>query len=133
MMATRVLALVVVLAVLGGGCGDTSGESVVFGEGEIPAAIPDDFPLPPGAVIGPTLVDKINGKSEFEFRASLDFEVLVQFFSVGLVEVGYVIDESSGDLISWGIDFRRGSLEGAVQMRALTPGASQGVVTVNDT
>lgn len=126
-------ALLALLLVAIAACGDSTGESVVFGEGEIPAAIPTDFPLPADAVIGSTLVDNINTKSEFEFRTATDLSVLVQFLSVRLVEAGYVIDESSGDLAGWGLAFRRGRLEGEVQLRPLGQGTSQGVVTVNDT
>ena len=37
------------------GTGTTSGTGVVFGEGEMPPAFPEDFPIPPNAVIGSTL------------------------------------------------------------------------------
>lgn len=114
-------------------CGDSTGEAVIFGEGNIPSAVPDDFPLPADAVIGSTLVDTINTKSEFEFRTATDLGELVQFLSVRLVEAGYVIDESSGDPTGWLLAFRRGRLEGRVQVRSVGGGASQGAVTVNDT
>ena len=129
----RRAALVVLLLVAVAACGDSTTDTVIFGEGRIPSAIPDDFPLPADVVIGSTLVDTINTKSEFEFRTSTDLGLLVQFLSVRLVEGGYVIDESSGDVARWALAFRRGSLEGAVQLRSLGDGLSQGVVTVNAT
>jgi hypothetical protein len=122
------LLLVVIAA-----CGDATGDTIIFGEGEIPSAVPSDFPLPADAVIGSTLVDTINTKSEFEFRTATNLSVLVQFLSVRLVEAGYVIDESSGDLAGWSLTFRRGSLQGDVLLRSLGGEASQGAVTVNDT
>lgn len=126
-------ALIVLLFVAIAACGDSTSPTVVFGEGEIPSAIPDDFPVPADAVVGATLVDTVNTKSEFEFRTATDLEVLVQLLSVGLVESGYVVEDSSGNSLQWAIDFRRGSLEGTVQMRSLAPGLARGVVTVNDT
>jgi hypothetical protein len=126
-------ALLALLFVAIASCGDSTGDTVIFGEGSIPSAVPGDFPLPADAVIGSTLVDNINTKSEFEFRTSTDLGLLVQFLSVRLVEAGYVIDESNGDIASWGLTFRRGSLVGEANLRSLGDGVSQGVVTVNDT
>ena len=127
----RVVALLLVVAVAACGDSGTSG-TVVFGEGQIPEAIPSDFPLPGDAAIGSTLVDTVNSRSEFEFRTATDLEVLVQSLSVLMVELGYVITDSSGDVATWGIDFRRNGLEGTAQLRSLGPGFSQGVITVND-
>ncbi len=126
----RAWAVALLLAVVA--CGDSTGDTVVFGEGVIPPAVPDDFPIPADAAIGATLVDTINSKSEFEFRTATDLEQLVPALSVGLVEAGYVVESSSGDVLTWTISFRRGSLEGSVEMRSLAPGVAQGVVTVND-
>jgi len=123
----------IALLILIASCGDSTAETIIFGEGDIPPAIPSDFPLPTDAVIGATLVDTVNTKSEFEFRTATDMAPLVQAMSVGLVELGYVVESSSGDTVQWAIGFRRNGLEGSIQFRSFGPGAAQGVVRVNDT
>ena len=129
----RTFVAVLVVGLVAVSCGDSSTEgTVIFGEGEVPEAIPEDLPIPADAEVGPTLVDTVNTKSEFEYRTATDMEVLVQALSVQLVELGYVILDSGGDVATWGIDFRRDNLEGTVQIRALGPGFAQAVVTVND-
>lgn len=125
-------ALLALLFVALASCGDSTAPTVMFGEGTIPPAIPDDFPVPDDAVIGATLIDTINTKSEFEFRTATGLEALVQSLSLGLVDAGFVVDNSSGNAVQWSISFRRGSLEGSIQLRAIEDAVSQGVVRVND-
>ena len=126
-------ALLALLFVAIAACGDSADPTVVFGEGTIPPAIPDDFPVPADAVIGATLIDTVNTKSEFEFRTATDLEALIQNLSLGLVDAGFVVDNSSGNTLQWSLSFRRGSLEGSVELRKVAEGLSQGVVRVNDT
>ena len=131
----RTLIVVFLIGLVAAACGDSDSVpdgTIIFGEGEIPGAIPDDFPLPPDAAIGSTLVDTVNTKSEFEFRTPTDMAVVVQSLSVQLVELGYVILDSGGDVVAWGIDWSRDNLEGTLQLRSLGPGVTQGAVTVND-
>ncbi len=126
-------ALLALLFVALASCGDSTAPTFIFGEGTIPPAIPDDFPVPDDAVIGATLIDTINTKSEFEFRTATGLEALVQSLSLGLVDAGFVVDNSSGNTVQWTISFRRGSLEGSIELRSLENAVSQGVVRVNDT
>lgn len=63
------LAMLLALTFVVTACGDDapSGttQAVTFGEGEIPDSVPDDFPVPEGAVVGTTLVDRVNNRTEF--------------------------------------------------------------------
>lgn len=118
-------------------CGDDAASStmagvVVFGEGEVPATFPDDFPIPGNSVIGLTLIDPPNHKSEMNLNAASDFVTTVQFFTLSLVSAGYVLETSYGDENRWEIGFRRGELAGTV---VVTPQgtASQVAVTINST
>lgn len=129
MRRSALLALILVAVVA---CGDSTAPTVIFGEGTIPPAIPDDFPVPDDAVVGSTLIDTVNTKSEFEFRTATSLEALVQSLSLGLVDAGFVVDNSSGNAVQWSISFRRGSLEGSVELRSLGDEVSQGAVRVND-
>ncbi len=103
-----------------------------FGSGSVPESVPDDIPIPPGAIIGTTLVDRNNNRTEVEMRLREDQATTVQFFTVNLVNKGFVIDDSSDrGLGRWNIEFRRGELRGSLSITEPTPGASQVVLEVN--
>lgn len=124
-----VLAVAVAMAVAS--CSSSEPE-VEFGEGELPAAVPDDFPIPPGSSIGATLVDRVNTQTEVNLTVPNAMSDLARYFSVSLVSAGYVVDASSGDALGWTIDFRRGDLRGSIEMRTRGEDAASAVVTLND-
>jgi hypothetical protein len=111
---------------------DDSGprESIEFGEGEIPDTFPDDFPIPPNARIGSTLIDRVNHRSEVSLTVATDMDVTVRFYTVGLVNQGYVVDSSQGDDNQWTVEFSRGELLGRVVF-AQQLGGTQAVATIN--
>lgn len=113
-------------------CSDdsTPPPSVEFGEGEVPETFPDDFPIPANARIGSTLIDRVNHRSEASMTVPSDLEVTVRFFTVGLVNQGYVVDRSEGDSTSWAIEFRRGEVAGDVLLTAKL-GGTQAVASMN--
>lgn len=137
-MRQRTAAMVVFALILVTGCGDDSpaatgaGDQVVFGEGEPPAAFPADFPIPTNAVIGTTLVDRINHRSEMALQIDGLVDAAVQNFTIGLVSQGYVITSSEGTAESWTIAFNRGELRGEVVFQAVG-GFTQAVASVNGT
>ena len=127
-----VFTLVGVVAACGddGPSGTTSGTGVVFGEGEIPPAFPDDFPIPPNAVVGSTLINHVTHRSEMSLQIDAEITAAVQFFNVGLVNQGFVVESSEGSATTWTIAFSRGELTGDIVFQ--TQGeVSQAVVAVN--
>lgn len=139
MIARRGLSTLVVLALLVlSGCGDDApvgtggGDEVVFGEGEPPPAFPVDFPIPAGAVIGTTLIDRPNHRSEMAMHIDGLLDAAVQNLTIGLVSQGYVITTSEGTSDSWTIAFMRGELRGEVVFQAVG-GFTQAVASVNRT
>lgn len=139
MIARRGLPTLVVLALLViAGCGDDApggtgaGDEVVFGEGEPPPAFPVDFPIPAGAVIGTTLIDRLNHRSEMAMQIDGLLDAAVQNLTFGLVSQGYVITTSEGTSDSWTIAFMRGELQGEVVFQAVG-GFTQAVASVNRT
>lgn len=110
---------------------DTAGDPVVFGEGERPPAIPDDFPIPANAVIGSTMIDRINHRTEMALQVGSDLEATVRYFSVGLVSQGYVVGTSQGSATSWRIAFSQGELHGEIDFTA-AGSATQVLVSVNE-
>jgi hypothetical protein len=112
-------------------CGDDGGEPITFGEGEIPSAFPDDLPVPPGAVIGSTLVDRVNHRSEYALAVPLDVTATIQFYLVELVNAGYVVETSEGTGSLWTITYSRGDLAGDLSMQPQGTGATHVVASIN--
>ncbi len=135
--AVVALALAALFAVVGAACGDDgggdgTGPDVSFGSGSIPDPVPEDFPIPPGAIIGSTLVDRINNRTELEMRLRDDQATTAQYFTVNLVNRGFVIDDSRQETGGrWVIDFRRADLRGSVLIIVAAPGSSQVVLDLN--
>ena len=131
------IALLVVLAAIAAvvtACSDDDAqpeESIVFGEGEIPDTFPSDFPIPPNARIGSNLIDRVNHRSEVSITVATDMDVTVRFYTVGLVNEGYVVDSSEGDDDQWTVEFSRGELVGRIVF-AQQLGGTQAVASVNN-
>jgi len=115
------------------GCGgDDAGDPVVFGEGEIPASVPDDLPVPPGAVVGSTMVDRVNHRTEFALTLAQEADAVVQYYTVNLVSSGFVVDSSAGDpLGTWRIEFSRGEVRGDIVIQPGGSGLAAVVVSLN--
>jgi len=134
----RLVALLLVGALVVAGCGDDTGagggtgDQVVFGEGEPPPAFPDDFPIPTSAVIGTTLIDRANHRSEMALQIDAVLVAAVQYFTIGLVSQGFVVNSSQGTGQSWTVTFTRGELSGEVVFQAVG-GFTQAVASVNAT
>ncbi len=114
-----------------GGTTQGTGPQVSFGEGSIPESVPEDFPVPPGAVVGSTLVDRVNTRTEFEVRLRQEIADLAQYYTVNLVNAGFVIEDSSQVSGQWTLEFRRDGLTGSVRMTSPEPGVSQAFVTLD--
>lgn len=109
---------------------DEPAPSVEFGEGDIPDTFPDDFPIPPNARIGSTLIDRVNHRSEVSMTVATEMDVTVRFFTVGLVNQGFVVDSSEGDANSWTVEFSRGELTGRIVLNQQL-GGTQVVASVD--
>ena len=112
-------------------CTVSGSDPVTFGEGEIPASIPDDFPVPEGAVVGSTLVDRVNHRSEFAFTLAQDANLVLEFYTLNLVSAGFVVDSSQGDTVSWRIEFSKGGLRGDMVIQPGGSGLSAVVASFN--
>jgi hypothetical protein len=130
-MAGALVALLTATTACGGDGLDTVDAPVVFGEGQRPPAIPGDFPIPANAVIGSTMIDRTNHRTEMALQVGSELEATVQYFNVGLVSNGYVVGSSHGTATSWTIAFSRGELSGEIDFTATTT-ATQVLVAVNE-
>jgi hypothetical protein len=110
-------------------CGGGSGAE----PGRVPDPVPDEFPLYSPAEIGGSNVDHEANRTWFEMRIDDDVESVVRFYTVELVNVGYLvprIDEVSPG--SWVIEFRGEDLLGSIEVQAVGDGSSTlAVVEVN--
>lgn len=108
---------------------DATDEPVVFGSGELPATVPEDFPLPAQAVVGTTLIDRINDVTEVSLTYPATVVAVVDFFEANLVAVGYTIEDSSGSDGDWEIAFSHADgPQGTIRVVASGSGVSQGAI-----
>jgi hypothetical protein len=128
LIATVLLATLV--ASCGGGALETD-DTVIFGEGVRPPAIPADFPIPPEAVIGSTMIDRTHHRTEMALQVGSDMESVVRYFNVGLVNQGFVVGSSTGSEASWTIEFSRDELIGEIDFTAQGD-ITRVLVAVND-
>jgi dUTPase len=109
--------LIALIAVTVVGCGDgAEPEPIEIGEGSLPSTMPRDFPVPPNAVIGSTLIDRVNHRTEVTLTMQEEMVPVVQYFQVGLVNAGYVVTRSEGDRSRWNIEFSKGELMGTIDV-----------------
>lgn len=105
-----------------------------FNEGRIPDSVPSDFPIPARAVVGATMVDTVNHRTEFTLNIDSDSLAVIQFFTIELVNQGYVIDRSSSlDQATWEIVFSRNEVAGTILIVSDGGGLTQTVVSMNVT
>jgi hypothetical protein len=118
-----------ILALLIVSCSDGSGES----SGRVPDPVPDEFPIYSPCEIGATQVDHEANRTWFEMDIDDDVESVVRFYTVELVNVGYLvprIEEIAPG--SWVIEFRAEELLGFINVEAVGDGSSTlAVVEVN--
>jgi len=118
------------VAVVSAACGGDN-EPITFGEGKLPASVPKGFPLPEGAVIGSTLVDRVNHRTEFAFTIRAEAAAVIQYYTLNLVGAGYVANRSEGDTLSWRIEFSRGEVRGTIVIQPGGTGLAAVVVGFN--
>jgi hypothetical protein len=91
-------------------------EPIEFGEGSLPETVPDDMPIPAGAVIGSTLVNHPASTTEVNMVIGTDLTMVVSNLTVGLVNEGYVVDRSEEMGGQWIVEFSDGTFRGTWQL-----------------
>jgi len=113
------LAVTVTLLAAAGCGGDASPDGIVVGRGVIPETIPEGFPIPAGATIGETSMDRDANTTVVDLTTVGNLVSAVSTYTIGLVSSGYIVDRSEGQGDGWVIRFSRQDLRGTI---ALTPG-----------
>jgi len=136
-MATRrtVIAIVVAIAVLGAACtGDAPDTTTIppeipdleFGSGAVPFTVPGDFPFPDSAVIGTTMIDGVNGRSEMNVNFPAAIAEIVMYYETTLPALGFVITDSMGAENEWDIGHARDGVAGTIHLTFGGAGLSSG-------
>lgn len=133
-IALAASAVAVVVSGCNGGSPTTtaSGPNVVIGSGELPATVPEEFPIPQGAVIASTLVNFDAGTTEVILRAAVNGAVLVQFYSVSLPEAGFQLDDVVVEAASWDVLFTGRGVSGSIRIRNAGADISEAVLELAD-
>lgn len=120
MVRLRILLCAVTIPALmvtacGGGDGAvTSAPPVETGRGVPPPAFPESFPLPAGTTIGETVIDRVAHRSEMQLTFTAPLIAVVQYYTLALVDAGFVVDAATGDDEGWTITFSLGAMSGSI-------------------
>ena len=144
-MLPKLAILMISLALLSAGCSSSTtintgteaparttvdpAASVVFGSGSVPETIPTGFPIPEGAVIGSTLIDRNRELTEMMVRVSADIEALTSFYDTNLPGRGFTVDSSAKEGAGWKLEFSSPAGAGAVEITNEGQGLARAFVT----
>ena len=146
-MRTRriLIALIAVVALVAAACSgsatdglaDSAGETTTtielpdleFGRGVMPVSVPAQWPMPEQAVIGSTMVDGVNGRTEVIVTLPSTVEEVVTYFTTNLPVVGFTITRSEGSDGNWVIEFAGQGVTGTATFKTIGSGATAGTLT----
>lgn len=101
---------------------------VVFGTGDLPDTLPEDFPIPVDASIGTTMVDGDRNLTEVALQARGSTEQMVAYYERSLEAQGWDVPRSEAAGIGWEIDFARGEASGLIVIEEPEPNISRIVI-----
>jgi len=136
-MATRkiMIAIVAAIALLGAACASgaeeptttTSSTTTIpaeipdleFGSGEVPFTVPADFPIPETAVVGSTMIDGVNGRTEMIINFPAPVADVVAFYEANLPALGFEVLNSKGTEgtdSEWDISISKDGITGTIRL-----------------
>ena len=134
-MRTRktLIAIVAVVAVLGAACTSETADSTTttvaptttaateipdleFGDGSVPFTVPIEFPLPDSAVVGTTMIDGVNGRSEMNVNFPAAVTEVVTYYETNLPALGFEVIDSKGTDSEWDITHTKNGVEGTIHL-----------------
>ncbi|TDI53824.1 MAG: hypothetical protein E2O95_02195 [Acidobacteria bacterium] len=74
-----------------------------FGRGEVPFTVPELFPIPDTAVIGSTMIDGVNGRTEMIVTFPAKVGDIVDYYETNLPVLGFDVTSSRGTEFEWDI------------------------------
>ena len=104
---------------------ETEEGSVEIGEGTVPDMVPSAFPLPDDFVV--ELATQTDAEAGFSGRSELDFDDLVDFFSLELADRGFDTEQRVSSERVAVFDFSGSEGEGSVAISS-APGGGQSIL-----
>lgn len=147
-MHTRkiLIAIVAAIAVLGAACTSGTAEptsttttstipaeipDLEFGSGEVPFTVPAGFPIPETAVIGTTMIDGVNGRTEMIINFPAPVADVVAFYETNLPVLGFEVTNSKGTDSEWDISHSKDGLVGTIRFTLSGTGLTSGAFAFN--
>lgn len=146
-MSTRkiLFTAVVALALFGAACTNTSDAvpaassttvttearaipDLEFGKGEIPFTVPALFPVPDTAVIGSTMIDGVNGRTEMVVTFPAKVSDVVAYYEANLPALGFEVTDSYGTESEWDILLSKDGLSGRIHVAFVGQSLSTGTI-----
>ena len=87
-----------------------------FGSGAVPFTVPVDFPIPRSAVIGTTMIDGVNGRSEMNVNIPAAVPEVVKYYETNLPVLGFEITDSRGTESEWDISHSKDGVAGTIRL-----------------
>ncbi|GMQ94394.1 MAG: hypothetical protein BMS9Abin12_1884 [Acidimicrobiia bacterium] len=142
-MATRriMIAIVAAIALLGAACTSGAAESTTtssttsipaeipdleFGSGEVPFTVPAGFPIPEAAVVGSTMIDGVNGRTEMIINFAASVADVVAFYEANLPALGFEVLNSKGTASAWDISISKDGITGRILLTFGATGLTSG-------
>ncbi len=142
-MRTRriLIALIAVVALVAAACSSSTPESssqsaadtptttielpdLEFGRGVMPISVPKAWPMPEEAVIGSTMIDGVNGRTEVVATFPASVQEAAAYYVTNLPITGFDILRSEGTDGEWVIEFSGQGVTGKVSFKIVGSGAS---------
>lgn len=138
------VAVIALVAVLGAACTGAAEEpaspattptfatqipDLEFGSGEVPFTVPASFPIPDVAVIGTTMIDGVNGRTEMIVNFPANVLEVVEFYETNLPVLGFEITDSKGTETEWDIAHSQDGVVGTIKVTFGGSSLSSGTFT----
>jgi hypothetical protein len=132
------IAIIAGVAVFGAACTSDAAEltttsstpveipDLEFGSGDVPFTVPAGFPVPDSAVVGSTMIDGQNGRTEMNINFPAKVEEVVAFYETNLPVRGFVVVVSKGTETEWEISHEKDGAEGVIRLIHKGSGLSTG-------
>jgi hypothetical protein len=104
---------------------------VEFLDGELPEALPSDFPIPAEAGIGTGMINRTTGQIELILRIPAAVPAVVEFFEANFEARDYTVTSSQAEGASgWTVAFEKDGATGSVDMSPVGDQLTQLVIRV---
>lgn len=87
-----------------------------FGSGAVPFTVPADFPMPASAVVGTTMIDGVNGRSEMNVNFPAALLDVAAYYETNLPALGFEVTDSRGSDSEWNIAHTKDGVTGAIRL-----------------